>query len=66
MEKPKQLEVIEIDRIKKICQEYVDYIEIKEYHDDNDYRYYIYETVIESVFGTDFWKYLSEKDKEPF
>ena len=42
-------------------QEYLAYLESDEYHEDNDFKDYIYETAIEVVIGESFWKYINSK-----
>jgi hypothetical protein len=43
MEKPKQLEVVDLKKISDICQQYLDFIDNdEEYYEDNDYKHYIY------------------------
>jgi len=63
MEKPKQLPDIdiEIDSIKEMCQNYIDFVASDDYHEDNDFKHYIFETTLESIFGRQVWEYINSK-----
>lgn len=63
MNKPEQLESPNIEAIKEMAKEYVDFIDSVEYHSDNNYHDYIYETVMTALYGEDFWKWLNSKAK---
>lgn len=56
---PKKLAKIDFTALEKICQDYIDYCASDEYHEDNDYEHYIYETALETVFGEDIWKFIN-------
>ncbi len=54
-------EEIDLTELKNICKEYIDFVSNKEeYHEDNDYRYYIYEKALEAIYGKAIWKYKNE------
>lgn len=64
MEKPKQLNTEEIDlnALKEICQNYIDFVDNdEEYHEDNDYDHYIFETAMETVFGKEVWNFINNR-----
>jgi len=64
MEKPKQLntEEIELTALKEICQSYVDFVDNdEEYHEDNCYDSYIFETAIETIFGKEVWDFINNR-----
>jgi hypothetical protein len=61
MEKPKQLENIDLTALKKICQDYID--NLSNDCSDDDEEHYIYETAMETIFGKNVWKYINEKLK---
>ena len=66
MEKPKQLEseAIELQNLRDICQEFINFIDDDtEYHEDNDYRQFIYEAAMETIFGKDVWKFINNRRK---
>ena len=64
MKKPKQLntEEINLTALKEICQNYIDFVDNdKEYHEDNDYDHYIFETAMETVFGKEVWNFINNR-----
>jgi len=63
MKKPKQLKPSEInfDSLKEICQNYIDYVDSDDFHEDNDFAHYISEKAIESVFGLDGFDFINSK-----
>lgn len=64
MEKPKQLNTEEIDlnALKEICQNYIDFVDNnEEYHEDNDYDHYIFETAMETIFGKEVWNFINNR-----
>ena len=50
---------IKIDKLVKCTEDYVDFILSDNYHDDNDYRQFIFEEAIKAVYGTGFWKWMN-------
>jgi hypothetical protein len=61
MEKPKRLDTIDVEKIITICQDYIDFVDSDDFHEDNDYHHYISETAIKAVFGPDVWKFINDK-----
>lgn len=62
MDKPKELETIDLEALRKICKEYIDFIDNdEEYHEDNDYEYYLYEVSLEAVFGENIWEFINNR-----
>ena len=60
MGKPKQLENVDLAKLRTICQDYIDFIDNdKEYCEDNDYDHQIFETAMETIFGEDVWKFVN-------
>lgn len=60
--KPEMIENPDLDKLKKICQEYVNFVEDdNEYYEDNDFEHYIFETAIETFFGKSSWKWINER-----
>ena len=47
---------MDVDAIRKICFDYMEYLKSDEYFEDNDWQHYIYETVMQAVFGEDIWE----------
>ena len=60
LEKPKQLEGFDLGPLMKICSDYIDYI-ATDWHGDNDWDHYIYETAIETMYGKDVWDWINKK-----
>jgi len=60
--KPTLKENPDLAALRKLINEYIDYIDSDEYHEDNDYRYYIYEAAIEAYLGVEFWGWLNAKE----
>lgn len=50
-----------INDLKAICQSYINYVDSDNYHEDNDFKHYIFETAIETFFDKDVWKFLNSK-----
>jgi hypothetical protein len=62
MEKPHQLEKPNLDELKKICQEYLDFVDNdEEYYEDNDYDHYIFETSMKAIFGEGVFNYINSR-----
>ena len=56
---PPQQQFVNITDLRKVCQGYVDFRASKEYHEDNDYKVYIYEAALEAIFGKKIWEYIN-------
>lgn len=50
---PKQLENPNLTLLREMCRDYVE----SEYKDKN-FEYYIFETAISAIYGTDIWDYI--------
>lgn len=66
MSKPKQLETVDLTELRKICQEYIDYLngEIEdEITEDgaSDYDHYIVEKALTAIFGDRIFDFINEK-----
>ena len=62
VEKPVMLENPDLTQLKKTCQSYVDFIDDdEEFHSDNDFMHYIYESAMGALFGEKFWQWYSKK-----
>ena len=49
------------DKLESIVNEYVTYIQSKDFHEDNDYKHYIYEAVMLAFYGKDFFTWYNKK-----
>lgn len=61
LERPKIVHGVDFGPIIDIAENYLDFVEGDEYHEDNDYRYYIFETVMKTLYGDRVFKYTSYK-----
>lgn len=61
MTKPKMKKDINTSNLKKIVQDYVNYVASREYHEDNDYEYYIFETAMDTFYDKNIWEYINSK-----
>ena len=61
MKKPEILKEINLDRLKEICQNYIDYIDSDDFHEDNDFEYFIFETALEAIYGVNIFDYINSK-----
>ena len=52
------------DAIQKICDDYLDYVKSDDYFEDNEWQYYIYETVMRAVHGPDIFERIKNIHKE--
>lgn len=61
--KPKMLvdSKIKLENLKSITNDYIDFVSSEEYHEDNDYKQYIYEEVMKTFYGKDIFKYINNK-----
>ena len=61
-EKPQQLKEVNLDKLKRICQSYIDFVDNdEEYYEDNDYDHYIFEQAMETIFGEDVFNYINSR-----
>jgi hypothetical protein len=62
MEKPKQLIEVNLDELRKICQEYVDFVDSDdEYYEDNNYDQYIFGRAMVALYGKDVFNWINER-----
>jgi len=50
-----------MEKLTKLLHAYKEYVESGTYHEDNDYRHYIYQAAVEAILGEDFWNTLQSK-----
>jgi len=55
LEKPQICSCWTIEPIEKVCEAYIDYVFGEEYHEDHDWYYNIFETVVTTLYGKDVW-----------
>lgn len=63
MTKPerKPLNQIDFTELIDMCQQYIDFVDSDEYHEDNDYKYYVFEKSMEAVFGESVWDFINNR-----
>ncbi len=62
MEKPTQLIQVNLDELRKICQEYVDFVDSDdEYYEDNNFDQYIFEKAMMVLYGKDVFNWINER-----
>jgi glycosyltransferase involved in cell wall biosynthesis len=62
MEKPNQLNQVNLDELRKICQEYVDFVDSDdEYYEDNNFDQYIFEKAMMALYGKDVFDWINER-----
>lgn len=65
IEQKERVVVVPMDNIDwtallALCKDYVDYSISDDYHEDNDYKHYIFETALETIYGEDVFKKLNQ------
>lgn len=45
-----------------LCEDYINFIDSEEYHEDNDYDHYIFEKAMEFIYGSTIWDYINSKE----
>ena len=60
-DKPKQLDEIDLQQLREIVQDYIDFVDSDDYCEDNDYSQYIAETAIQTIFGKEVWEFINKK-----
>jgi hypothetical protein len=60
-DKPKPLEKPDLTGLRICLEEYVRFIASNDYHEDNDYKHYIYEEAVETFYGRGFWDWLNSR-----
>ncbi len=64
IEQPKQLETADLQKLRDVCQEYINFIDNdEEYHEDEEDHYanQVFETAMETVFGKDVWDFINNR-----
>lgn len=44
--------------LEKIVDDYVAFVSSDDYHEESDYKQYIFEAAVEAFYGTGFWQFL--------
>lgn len=60
---PKQDDNPDFLPLIELCTKYVDFVASDDFHDDNDWEYYIYEATMEALYGKAFWSFINSKTR---
>jgi hypothetical protein len=47
--------------LRKLCQDYLEYIAGPDYHEDNDYDHYIFEAAMTAFYGLEIWEWINKQ-----
>lgn len=61
MGKPIALKEINTNKLQKLCEEYINFMNSDEYNEDNEYDQYIFEEAMITIFGRDIFNYINDK-----
>ncbi len=61
--RPEPLNQINVQLILKSCEQYLDYLNSNEYHEDNDYPHYMFEDMLQAVYGKNIGSYIRNLTK---
>lgn len=62
MERPELIENPNLEELKTLLQDYIDFLDSEDYHEDNDYEHYIYEETLKTFFGRKVFNFINSKD----
>lgn len=57
--RPQLLHSPDTEILKQQVTGYLDFVESEDYHEDNDYRQYIFEAAVEAYYGKDVWSFIN-------
>jgi hypothetical protein len=66
MEKPTIIRGIymDLEPLKDICQQYIDFVDNdEEYHEDHDFKEYIFETAVQMLYGEKVWDWINNRQE---
>ena len=61
MKRPKVIKNIDIQIIIDSCESYLNEVDDEDGHVGSDDEHYLFESVMEAVYGSEVWKYINEK-----
>ena len=62
--KAKALKDIDFTILKEMAENHIKWRETEDYHDDNDDAHYMYEELMEAVYGSKIWNYVIGLDEK--
>lgn len=64
MKKPEPLKEVNLVELRRICQEYLDFVDNdEEYHEDHDYDQYIFERAVMTFFGEGVFDWINRRQE---
>jgi len=60
-DKPNQIQQPDFEKLKKLVDDYIEFVTSNEYYEDNDYKHYIYEEVMTTLYGEEIWKFINNR-----
>lgn len=54
---------IDLPILKKLCESYVEHVFSDDYHEDNDFKHYIFEAAMITLYGNEIFTILESKNK---
>ena len=63
LDKPQPVENPDVAALRKLCENYIEFVWSDGYHEDNDYRAYIFETAVEAFYGHNVFRKINERTK---
>jgi hypothetical protein len=61
---PKMIQEPDIQKLKRMLTEYMNYIQSSEFYEDNEYPRHIYEAVMVSFYGPKFFEWYNKRENE--
>ena len=58
---PEQVVNLNCMSLRTTCRNYIIFVASDDYHDDNDYKHYIYETALETIYGKEIWDFTKKQ-----
>lgn len=47
--------------LNEICRDYIAFLASDDYHEDNDWKDYIFEVALETTYGKNVWEWIRER-----
>lgn len=54
---------IDLEALKKICHDYLDYVDSEDYSEDNDFSEYIFETAMQTFYGENVFDWINNRQE---
>jgi len=60
---PLKVEKLDFTVLEELIDDYIVFMTSENYYEDNDYKQYIYECVLETFYGEVFWEWLNYRNE---